>query len=90
MPDITAIPTEVVRQILIEWCKKQFDWSEESIAEVVEATRENIYNEAKQDLLIEYKGFLSRVAAHPSLAGTETALEAKERLEVLEGEKLND
>ena len=83
---IGYIPTPLLRQILREWCAQQFNWSDEETDLVVNATRDQIYNEARQEILIEYKGFLSRVATHPDLNGKEIARDAELRLEELERE----
>lgn len=87
MPNqIGYIPTPLLRQILREWCNRQFKWTDEETDIVVNATRDQIYNEARHEVFIEYKDFLTRVATHPALTDTELARDAKLRLEELERE----
>lgn len=85
MPNqIGHIPTPLLKQILREWCSKQFNWTDEETDVVVNATRDRIHNEARQEVLVEYKAFLTYVATKPDLNGTDLAQDAKERLEELE------
>lgn len=85
MPNqIGYIPTPLLRQILREWCTRQFNWTDEETDVVVNATRDRIHNEARQEILVEYTGFLARVVKHPALTGRELARDAKLRLEELE------
>lgn len=85
MPNqIEHIPTPLLKQILREWCSQQFNWTDEETDVVVNATRDRIHNKARQEVLVEYKGFLTCVATQPDLNGTELALAAKKRLEELE------
>lgn len=87
MPNqIGYIPTPLLRQILREWCTQKFNWTDEETDVVVEATRDKIYNEARQEVLVEYKAFLTYVATKPDLNGTDLAQDAKDRLEELNNE----
>lgn len=84
MPNkIGYIPTPLLRQILREWCSRQFNWTDEEADMVVKATRDKIYNDARQDILVEYMGFLTRVATQTDLNGSDLARDVKVRLEEL-------
>ena len=87
MPNqIGYIPTPLLRQILREWCSRHFNWSDEETDAVVNATRDRIHNKAQQEILEEYKGYLTRVSTHPDLIGTELERDAELRLKELERE----
>lgn len=92
MPNqIGFIPTPLLRQILREWSARKFNWTDEEADMVVDATRDQIYKDARDGIHIKYKDFLTRVATQSDLNGTDLALDAKKRLEeleqVLEGEQ---